>query len=122
MNRDKQEMALWRRVFEHWYRRELYEIDTCGNVADVAVAEFRKRYPVEPTAPPAVWYDEPPFAKDGKSYPCWVDGWGLNHTTAVAEVYWYDDDWHMQIVGCPRQYLLAGRRVCPIVKPPEPTT
>lgn len=117
MNRDKQEMALWRRVFEHWYRRELYEIDTCGNVADAAVEAFRKRFPPQPSAPEAVWYDEPPFAKDGKSYQCWVAGDAVH-----ADVYWDGSQWWAWIVGSAFQHPLAGRRVCPIAKPPEPAT
>ena len=118
MNRDEQEMALWREAYRdsHCFLAQERARD-----ADAAVEQFRQRYPAEPTAPAPAWHDEPPFPKDGKSYPCWVDRWGLNHTTAVAEVYWYYDDWHMQIVGCPSQYLLAGRRVCPITKPQEPT-
>ena len=97
--------------------------DAAMDAADDLLHRYRARYGLpQPAAPPAVWYYEPPFAKDGKSYRCWVAGWGLNRTTVVAELYWYDDDWRMQIVGSRGQYLLAGRRVCPIAKPQEPTT
>ena len=116
MTREQQEMELWRQVFERWYSREEYTVAECGGVSDAAVAEFRKRYPAEPTAPPAVWYDEPPFPRDGASYPCWVDG--EEHPVLVAmysrwEYRANDDD------GC--WLPLNGRRVCPIVKPQEPT-
>ena len=114
MTRDEQEMIMWRRVFERWYAREGYEVDTCGGIADAAVAQFRKRYPAEPSTPPAVWYDEPPFPRDGKSYPCWVEG-----STSTADVYWDDSQWWAPIVGSTYQHPLAGRRVSPIVKPQE---
>ena len=116
MNRDKQEMALWRRVFEHWYRRELYEIDTCGNVADAAVAEFRKRYPAEPTEPAPVWYDEPPFDKNDQPHPCWL----LGYAKPVEVAYLPRYGWQYAILGMSSWRDLAGRRVCPIVKPQEP--
>lgn len=115
MSRDEQEMIMWRRVYERWYAREGYEVDTCGNIADAAVAEFRKRYPPQPAAPPAVWYDEPPFAKNGRSNPCWVDGCAVH-----GDVYWLETEWRVWIVGSAYDQPLAGRRVCPIVKPPEP--
>lgn len=41
MSRDEQEMIMWRRVYERWYAREGCEVDTCGDIADAAVAEFR---------------------------------------------------------------------------------
>ena len=118
VTRNKQEMALWRRVFEHWYKRELYEIDTCGNVADAAVAEFRKRYPAEPAAPAPVWYDEPPFEKDGEGRHCWVEC-----VDSPQVVYWSEtnSEWR-RCEGIGPSRPLAGRRVCPITKPPEPTT
>ena len=117
MNRDEQEMALW--TLEYSASRLIHAACRAAE-ADAAVAAFRKRYPVEPAAPAPVWYDEPPFEKDGESYPCWVADWGLHRTTVVAAVYWYDDAWRMQIVGYRNEHLLAGRRVCPIAKPPEP--
>ena len=119
MTRDEQEMALWREAYS------ASRIITRAGVeaeADAAVAAFRKRYPPQPSAPAPVWYDEPPFAKDGESYPCWVADWGRHRTTVVAAVYWYDDAWRMQIVGYRNEHLLAGRRVSPIAKPQEPTT
>ena len=118
MTREQQEMALWR---DSYHASHCFLAQERARDADAAVEQFRKRYPVEPAAPPAVWYDEPPFPKDANSYRCWVAGWGLNRTTVVAELYWHDDDWRIQIVGSPSQYLLAGRRVYPITKPQEPT-
>ena len=121
MTRDEQEMTLWRES----YTLAISQGDNYGEAdkaATTAAESFRKRYPAEPAAPAPAWYDEPPFPKDANSYRCWVADWGLNRTTVVAELYWYDDDWRMQIVGSQCQYLLAGRRVCPIAKPPEPTT
>lgn len=121
MNRDKQEMALWRRVFERWYSRENYEIDTCGNIADAAVAEFSKRYPPDPsatpaTAPEAVWYDEPPFPGEyhvvGLPCVCWVD----EDVLYLPE--WDREHERPRI----REMSRAGRRVSPITKPQEPTT
>ena len=116
MNRDEREMALWRRVFEHWYRRENYEPDTCGGIADVAVAEFRKRYPVEPAAPAPVWYDEPPFEKIDKANHCWVE-----NIDSPQAVYWSNlhDEWRF-FEGVSDTRPLNRRRVSPITKPPEP--
>jgi hypothetical protein len=89
--------------------------------ADAAVEQFCQRYPVEPAAPPAVWYDEPPFAKDGKSHPCWVVGEEYpcaTHWSRYARppmwVYANTEDDHL--------VPLNGRPVSPIHKPPEPTT
>ena len=115
MNRDEQEMALWRRVFDRWYSREDYESDTCGNIADVAVAEFRKRYPVEPAASAPAWYGEPPFVDDGTVHSCWMQG--EDYPVLVARVY---DRLEYRAIEDPRWKPLAGRRVCPITKPPEP--
>ena len=106
-------MALWREAYN---ASMLLPGDGRNAEADAAVAAFRKRYPVETTAPEAVWYDEPPFEKDGKSYPCWVDGDAVH-----AEVYWEGSQWWAWIVGSAFQHPLAGRRVCPIAKPPEPS-
>ena len=86
--------------------------------ADVLLAAYRARYgQSQPESSPAVWYDEPPFEKDGKSHPCWVDGDAVH-----ADVYWDGSQWWAWIVGSAFQHPLAGRRVCPITKPPEPTT
>ena len=112
MTRDEQEMSLW--AAEYSASSWLWDADRAAE-ADAAVAEFRKRYPAEPAAPSAVWYDEPPFSKDGKSYPCWVDGDAVH-----ADVYWDGSQWWAWIVGSAFQHSLAGRRVSPIVKPPEP--
>lgn len=119
MNRDEQEMIMWRRVYERWYAREGYEVDTCGDIADAAVAEFRKRYPVEPAAPAPVWYDEPPFAKDGGIYYCWVEG-----STVPQSIYWSGGGSGAWLHFCDRTpvHPLNRRRVSPITKPPEPTT
>ena len=113
MNREQQEMALWREAYRdsHCFLAQ----ERAGG-ADAAVEQFRLRYPAEPATAKAVWYDEPPFARDGKSYPCWVDG--EEHPVLVAmysrwEYKANDDD------GC--WLPLNGRRVCPIVKPQEPT-
>lgn len=113
MTHNKQEQALWRCEY---VRSTMRDAANRAAEADAAVAAFRKRYLAEPAAPPAVWYDEPPFAKDGASYPCWVDG--EKHPVLVAmysrwEYRANDDD------GC--WLPLNGRRVCPIVKPQEPT-
>lgn len=104
MTREQQEVAVWRWVFERWYSRE-------------EVEQFRKRYLVAPTAPEAVWYDEPPFEEDGTHHPCWVLG-----EDRPGMVYWGSSQWLVVRVGslCPEQ--LNGRRVSPITKPPEPTT
>ena len=119
MNRDEQEMIMWRRVYERWYAREGYEVDTCGDIADAAVAAFRKRYPAEPAALPAVWYDEPPFPKDGQSYPCWVAG-----EDDACAVHWSEYAmsplWVYLMTGEARPVPLNGRRVSPITKPQEP--
>lgn len=103
MNRDEQEMALWRRVFERWYSRE-------------EVEQFRKRYPAEPTAPAPAWYDEPPFEKDGPTRPCWVAGQPF-----PCAVYWSGHEWLAYVAGDSHVQRLNGRRVSPIAKPPEPT-
>jgi hypothetical protein len=122
VNRNQQEMSLWRRVFERWYSRKGYEIDTCGGIADAAVEQFRLRYPVEPAAPEAVWYDEPPFARDGKSYPCWI----VELWRPVLVAYFSDGSgWNWSYTGLSKRdfwHPLQGRRVSPIHKPQGPTT
>ena len=112
MTRDDQEMALWRRV----------AVDEGFGFADEAVEAFRKRYPPQPsatpaTAPEAIWYDEPPFAKDEANYPCWIEGY-----TLPGAVYWSGHEWRMYVAGNRNVYRLDGRRVSPITKPQEPTT
>ena len=118
VNRNQQEMALWRRVFERWYSREEYTVAECGGIADAAVAEFRKRYPAEPTAPEAVWYDEPPFEKIDKTNYCWVQD-----IDSPQAVYWSNlqGEWRF-FEGLSDTRPLNGRRVYPITKPQEPTT
>ena len=117
MNREQQEMALWLRIYERWYSREVYDAAECGDVADYAVEQFRKRYPAEPAQPPAVWYDEPPFEKDGTTRPCWIAGGGQLFPAAV---YWSGHEWRAYVAGDSHVQRLAGRPVCPIIKPQEP--
>ena len=121
MNRDEREQALWHDAYMLAMSQDPDPAESSG-WADAAVAEFRKRYPVEPaapepTAPELTWHDEPPFPKDGASYPCWVEG--EEHPVLVAmysrwEYRANDDD------GC--WLPLNGRRVCPIHKPQETGT
>ena len=112
MTRDEQEMSLW--AAEYSASSWLWDADRAAE-ADAAVAEFRKRYPAEPTAPAPVWYDEPPRPGEyhvvGLPRACWVDG----------NVVWYpewDRDGERPRI---REMSRAGRRVCPVAKPPEPT-
>ena len=120
MNREQQEMALWLRIYERWYSRAVYDAAECGDVADYAVEQFRKRYPAEPTAsaPAPVWYDEPPFKKDGGIYYCWVEG-----STVPQSIYWSGGGSGAWLHFCDRTpvHPLNGRRVSPITKPQEPT-
>lgn len=107
MNRDEKEMALWRQ----------FAVAVGFDTADAAVERFRKRFPPQPVAPEAVWYDEPPFPKDGVVHRCWVEGFA-----ALQGVYWLDmhSEWRFfERMSDTRP--LNRRRVCPIVKPPEPT-
>ena len=113
MTRDEQEMALW--TAEYVAARAVSAASAfCA--ADEAVAQFRKRYPVEPAAPEAVWYDEPPFPKDGTDHHCWIAG-----RIFPASVFWNVDEWQVGFAGEYHARSLRGRRVCPITKPPEPT-
>ena len=116
MNRDEQEMALWREVYS---ASRLITRAGVEAEADAAVEAFRKRYPPQQSAPPAVWYDEPPFEKDGTTRPCWIAGGGQLFPAAV---YWSGHEWRAYVAGDPLVQRLNGRRVCPITKPPEPTT
>lgn len=115
MNRYEQEMALWREAY--WVCRVTTPTYRATE-ADAAVAEFRKRYPPQPTAPEAVWYDEPPFPKDGRHHSCWVTG-----ESHVQSVYWSVTacGWGYCQPHVSGPYPLHHRQVCPIVKPPEPT-
>ena len=112
MTRDEQEMALW--AAEYSASSWLWDADRAA-AADAAVAEFRKRYPVEPAAPAPVWYDEPPRP-------------GEYHVVGLPRVCWVDED----VVYLPewdrvyerpriRELPRGDRRVCPIVKPQEPS-
>jgi hypothetical protein len=109
-------MALWRRVYDRWYAREGYEVAECGDIADDAVAQFRKRYPAEPAAPKAAWYDEPPFEKIDKTNHCWVQD-----IDSPQAVYWSNlqGEWRF-FEGLSVSRPLNGRRVSPIRKPQEP--
>jgi len=128
MNRNQQEMALWRRVYDRWYAREGYEVAECGDIADDAVAQFRKRYPVEPTAPEPTapeltapeltWHDEPPFEK---SLDDMFSAWITDYPYPVMVAYFRDDGWAYQVPNRGNHWTpLNGRRVLPIYKPPEP--
>ena len=119
MNRDEQEMAVWREA----YMLAILQGASYGDAdeaATTAAESFRKRYPAEPTAsaPAPVWYDEPPFKKDGGIYYCWVEG-----STVPQSIYWsgVSGAWLYFCDNTP-MYPLNGRRICPIVKPQEPTT
>ena len=118
MNRDEQEMALWR---ETYAASRLIALDGREAEADAAVAAFRKRYPPQPAASPAVWYDEPPFPKDGESYPCWISG-----EDDACAVHWsgyaMSPKWVYYTTGNHRLLPLHNRRVSPVAKPQEPTT
>jgi len=114
VNRDKQEMALW--ATEYVAARAV-SAASAAHAADEAVAQFRLRYPPQPSAPEAVWYDEPPFEKIDKANHCWVE-----NIDSPQAVYWSNlhGEWRFfEGVSNPRP--LNGRRVCPITKPPEPT-
>ena len=113
MNRDDQEMALW--TAEYVAARAV-PAACASHAADEAVAQFRLRYPPQPTAPPAVWYDEPPLPKNGTDHHCWVEGFDCQQF-----VYWSHQysEWR-RYEGAAQPQPLAGRRVCPITKPQEP--
>lgn len=115
MNRDKQEMALWAAEYS---ASRLITREGRAAEADAAVEAFRLRYPPQPSAPEAVWYDEPPHPGEyhvvGLPRACWVD-----------EDVVYLPEWD-RVYERPRIRVdvmsRAGRRVCPIIKPQEPTT
>lgn len=113
VTRDDQEMALW--TAEYVAARGV-SAASASCAADEAVAEFRKRYPPQPTAPAPVWYDEPPFEKDGPTRPCWIAG-----EPFPCAVYWSGREWRVYVAGDSHVHGLRGRRVCPIIKPQEPT-
>ena len=113
MNREQQEMTLWREAYRdsHCFLAQERARD-----ADAAVEQFRLRYPAEPATAKAVWYDEPPFARDGNTSYCWVEG-----IDAPQVVYWSDhaDEWQF-CESTHRWRNLGARRVWPITKPQEP--
>lgn len=118
MTRDEQEMALW--AAEYAASKSTFAADRAA-AADLAAAFFAHRYPPDPsatpaTAPPAVWYDEPPFEKDGTTRPCWIAG-----KPFPCAVYWSGHEWTVYVAGDFYPQQLAGRRVYPITKPQEPT-
>ena len=117
MTRNEREQALWHDAYMLAMSQDPSPAESCG-LADAAVAQFRKRYPVEPSAPEAVWYDEPPFEKDGEGRHCWVEC-----VDSPQVVYWSEtnSEWRRCEGICPSRPL-AGRRVCPIAKPQEPAT
>ena len=115
MNRDEQEMVLWREAYS------ASRIITRAGVeaeADAAVAAFRKRYPPQPSAPEAVWYDEPPFEKIDKTHYCWVED-----IDSPQGIFWSNmqGEWRF-FEGLSVSRPLNGCRVSPIIKPQEPTT
>ncbi len=113
MTHNKQEQALWRCEY---VRSTMVSAANRAADADAAVAEFRKRYPAEPAAPPAVWYDEPPFERDGVVHRCWVEG-----CSDPQSVFWSTGRREWMHFACNTAiHRLAGRRVSPIAKPPEP--
>lgn len=116
MNRDEQEMALWREACMVAMSRCPSAAES-ADMADAMIEHFRLRYPPQPIAAAKVWYDEPPFVESGVVHPCWMQG--DDHPVLVARTY---DRWEYRAIEDPRWKPLAGRRVCPIVKPPEPTT
>ena len=115
MTRDEQEMALW--TLEYSASRLIHAAGRAAE-ADAAVAAFRKRYPVEPAAPPAAWYDEPPFEKIDKTNYCWVED-----IDSPQGIFWSNmqGEWRF-FEGLSVSRPLNGCRVSPIVKPSEPTT
>ena len=116
MTRNEREQALWHDAYMLAMSQDPSPAES-SCLADAAVAEFRKRYPSQPSAPEAVWYDEPPFPKDGTSYPCWIEG-----HKSPSFVYWAGRNWRAWSPGDRNPDHLNGRRVSPIIKPQEPTT
>ena len=111
MNRNQQEMALWR---SEYVRSTMRDAANRAAEADCAVEQFRKRYPVEPAALAPVWYDKPPrpgeYHVAGLPRTCWVD------QDIVYYPEWDRDGERPRI----REMSRAGRRVSPITKPQEP--
>lgn len=115
MTRNEQEMSLWAAEYS---ASRLISRENRATEADAAVAEFRKRYPPQPQTPEAVWYDEPPFEKDGEGRHCWVEC-----VDSPQVVYWSEtnSEWR-RCEGIGPWRPLAGRRVSPIHRPQEPNT
>jgi hypothetical protein len=114
VNRNEIEQKLWADQY-HWGMVLSEDKPISCEFADAAVAQFRQRYPAEPAAPEAVWYDEPPrpgeYHVEGSPCVCWVDG----------DVVWRPDWDHDGERACIREVPRNGRRVSPIIKPQEPT-
>ena len=115
------EIRLWRDEFARM-RQTPEWTDAAMDAADDLLHRYRARYgQSQPTAPAPVWYDEPPFAKDGESRPCWISG--EHHACAVHwSGYAMSPKWVYYTTGNHRLLPLHNRRVSPIVKPQEPTT
>jgi hypothetical protein len=116
MNRDEREQAIWHDAYMLAMSQDPHPTESSG-WADAAVEAFRKRYPPQPTAPKAAWYDEPPFERDGVVHRCWVEG-----CSDPQSVFWSIGRREWKHFACNTAiHRLAGRRVSPIVKPQEPT-
>lgn len=111
------EIRLWRDEFARM-RQTPEWTDAAMDAADDLLHRYRARYGLpQPSTPPApVWYDEPPFAKDGSTRPCWIAG-----EPFACAVYWSGHEWRAYFTGDSHVQRLNGRRVSPIAKPPEPT-
>ena len=118
------EIRLWRDEFARMRQTpewiDAATDDAFMDAADDLLRRYRARYGLpQHSTPPAVWYDEPPFARDGKKHPCWVTGEEYPCVTHWSRyerppmwVYANTEDDHL--------VPLNGRRVSPIVKPQEP--
>ena len=109
------EIRLWRDEFSRM-RQTPEWTDAAMDAADDLLHRYRARYGLpQPAAPPATWYDEPPCPKDGSVSPVWLFDYPLPILVA------YFDGWMYEVPGVSnRWHHLAGRRVSPIVTPPEP--
>jgi hypothetical protein len=117
MNRDEQEMTLWRDAYSLASQRDWDDIRPADH-ADHAVAEFRKQFPPSPplSQRPATWYDEPPFSDDVREQYAWVEGFDLPCHMIRRNV-----GWTFRVVHGAHWRDLENRKVCPLFKPPEPT-
>jgi hypothetical protein len=118
MNRDEQEMALWREVYHHGYSVTCWTSPQAAEAAAYAVEYFRKQYPPAPPLAqrPATWYDEPPFSDDVREQYAWVEGFDL-----PCHMIRRKDGWTFRVVHGAHWRDLDGRKVCPLFKPPEST-